>query len=54
MIDIEDLLLTLEEYASIAQGIDILVNDKKYKFQQVYLEDYSDGTYKIVFKGEDK
>lgn len=49
-----EMISTLEEYAGIAQGIDILVEGKKYKFKRVYLEDYSDGTYKIVLVGDDK
>ena len=54
MIDLESLANTIAEYACDAQDIDILVEGKKYKFKRVYLEDYSDGTYKIVLVGEDK
>ena len=50
----EDLISNLESYVGITQDIDILVEGKKYKFKRVYLEDYSDGTYRIVLVGEDK
>lgn len=52
--NLDDFILTIEEYASIAQGIDILIGNKKYKFKRIYLEDYSDGTCKIVLVGENK
>ena len=45
--NLEDFILSIE-YVNMIQGIDVLIEGKKYKLSRGYLEDYSDGTYKIV------
>lgn len=51
---VEELIDTLREFQYMTDKVDALINGKKYKVTAAYLEDYSDGTYRIVIKGEDK
>jgi len=53
-VNILDLKNLLDEFQYTAQDVQILLGDKKYTIKQVYLDDHSDGTYKIVIEGEDK
>jgi len=51
---IEELIDTLKEFQYVTDKVDVLIKGKKYKVAGAYLEDYSDGTYRIVIEGEDK
>ena len=51
---IEELIDTLKEFQYMTDKVDVLINEKKYKLTGAYLEDYSNGTYRIVIEGEDK
>jgi len=53
-VTVQELIEALSEFKFTADRVDLLINGKKFLTTQVYLEDYSDGTYKIVIEGKDK
>jgi len=50
----EEIVDTLKEFQYMTDKVDVLIKGKKYKVAGAYLEDYSDGAYRIVIEGEDK